>query len=888
MHSTTNTDNTDTQVLHVIEAYKHKTQVLDAQFNNQKHKVATLGYLPNLQKLLITRSQMLDRCLKKLWALFTLNKDSNIALFAIGGYGRREIFPSSDLDLLILFTSQLSLTQKEKIEAFIQALWHIGTTIGHSVRSLEDCIIFAQEDHTILTSLLSGRRITGYSDHFPTQLLSHLKTNSMPSSERFYHNKKQEYRKRHHKHSNTEYNLEPNIKDAPGGLRDLHTFLWIAKYTLGTSSLTKLVRQNKVNQEEQNLLQKGYDFISSIRYCLHLKVGRDENRLLFDYQKQIATELGFTGDKKNQAVEQFMKTYYRHASTIAAVVDLQLENIQEEIINNTQSLTDQPINDRFTIIDSKIAIRNEHIFTKQPSSILELFYLLGQSSNPLGIRANTIRRLREARHQINANFRSKQENTALFLLILQSPYRLVTQLQRMKRYGILGRYLPEFGQVIGQMQYDLFHVYTVDAHALLTVKNMRLLRHTEARETFPLASKIIHTLPNQMLLYIAGLFHDIAKGRGGDHSILGATDVENFCRRHSMTHENMQLITWLVREHLIMSITAQKMDINDHKVIEEFSKKVGDHERLDYLYLLTICDIRATNPKLLNPWRLSLINQLYLETSHLFKRTLETSEHWAGRTARKRTKAIELLHAKKIDKHLFIELWNNFGNGYFSKYSAENIAWHTEAILQHHNHSEPLVIAGLTQESNTQQVYTQIFIYTLDSEHIFINSVAVFSELGLNILDARVLTSKNGYTLNTYIVDDDNTGIISGTPQIYHKICTTIKNRLTHQDALPPPMHMNNIPRAHKHFNIQTIICIHNLLESPHTVISLETLNKPGLLSLIGHIFAKHQLYLHSAKILTFGERAEDFFYVSKHQQQLRCPTFTALLYNTLHDAITK
>jgi [protein-PII] uridylyltransferase len=334
----------------------------------------------------------------------------------------------------------------------------------------------------------------------------------------------------------------------------------------------------------------------------------------------------------------------------------------------------------------------------------------------------------------------------------------------------------------------------------------------------------------------------------------------------------------------MMSITAQKMDISDYRVIEEFAKKVGDHERLDYLYLLTICDIGATNPKLLNPWRLSLINQLYMETSQVFKRRLETSEHWAGRAARKRAKATELLREKGIHENLFLELWNSFGDNYFSKYSAEDICWHTEAIMQHNKPDKPLVIAGLTQESSTQ-VYTQIFIYMKDCERLFVNSVAVLSELGLNILDARVLTSKGGHTLNTYIVDDDDTGIISTTPQIYRKICQAMEDRLIHRGDLPDPIY-STIPRTHKHFNIQSIVRIHSLIDAPYTVISLETLDRPGLLALIGRIFAQHQLSLHSAKILTFGERAEDFFYVSYQQKRLSCPRLTALVYKDLEAAI--
>lgn len=850
----------------IIAHYKNQTNQVDALFETRKQFLAEKGRIPQLRQMLIRRSQIIDRALKHLWKLYGLDSYEDIALFAVGGYGRREVFPASDIDILILHHHPLHEEQQARLESFVQTLWDLGTPIGQSVRLVSECLALAASDHTILANLLNHRKIVVSSNSFSMELKTKLRTSSVSSSDDFFHQKRQEYLSRHSKHADTEYNLEPNIKEAPGGLRDIHALMWITQYTLGTGSLAKLMQLQILSQEELTLLQNGYDFIASIRYCLHVMVGRDENRLLFDYQKKLASELGFTGDHRTQAVEQFMKTYYRHASTIAAIVDMLLENIEEEVINTSQVLQ-APINERFMLMGNKIAVRHDKVFQDTPFAVLELFYLLGQSPAELGVRANTIRLLRQARHIIDDRFRHDPMNNALFLQILQSPYRLFTQLKRMKRYGILGRYLPEFGHVIGQMQYDLFHVYTVDAHALLVVQNMRLLRHAQARQTFPLASKIIHGLANRTLLYIAGLFHDIAKGRGGDHSILGADDVEKFCRRHQLTEADTQLITWLVLDHLIMSVTAQKMDISDYRVIEEFARKVGDQERLDYLYLLTICDIGATNPKLLNPWRLSLLNQLYMETAQVFKRSLAPSAHWAGRAARIRSKANELLREKGTHETAYAQLWASFGEDYFGKYSAEDIAWHTEAILQHKLPQQPLVIIGLTQESTTQ-VYTQIFIYMRDCPYLFVNSVATLSELGLNILDARILTSKAGHTLNTFIVDDDNTGIIANTPQIYRKICETMTERLAHSSSIPT-LSAPNIPRRHKHFEIKTLVRIHNRIDEPYAVIGIETLDRPGLLVLIGAALAKHQLSLHSAKILTFGERVEDFFYVSYQGERL-------------------
>ncbi|MEC8011996.1 MAG: [protein-PII] uridylyltransferase [Pseudomonadota bacterium] len=874
----------DKHAFDIITKYKAEIETLDAGFVASRHLVATKGKTSHqLRQKLLARSKIIDRCLISLWRLCKLDRENEIVLFATGGYGRREVFPSSDIDILILHQNDLTEAQQEKVEQFVQHLWDVGPSIGQSVRSLANCLQLAKEDHTVLTNLLNLRKVIGQATSFFIALRSNLQTNSVTSSEHFFHLKQKEYLERHRKHADTEYNLEPNIKEAPGGLRDIHTLLWISKYTLGLGSLTDLVRKRILGREELEQLQRAYDFIANIRYCLHLIVKRDENRLLFNYQKSVADMLGFKDSEGNRAVEHFMKTYYRHASTVAALVDLLLENVEEEI-SSSNEVHEVSINGRFKQIGHKIAVTHPEVFKETPSAVLELFYLLGQSPSLLGVRANTIRLLRDARYNIDDEFRQAPENTDLFLKILGSPYRLFTQLKRMKRYGILGRYLPEFGFIIGQMQFDLFHIYTVDAHALLVVQNMRLLRHNEAREKFPLASKIIHNIPSRTLLYIAGLYHDIAKGRGGDHSVLGAVDAAAFCRRHNLSEADTQLISWLVLHHLVMSVTAQKMDISDYRVIEDFANKVGDKERLDYLYLLTICDIAATSPKLLNPWRLSLMNQLYMETSQFFKRQLDKSEHWAGRASRTRTKAIQVLREKGILEQAFEHLWSGFGDEYFTKYSAEDIAWHTQAILQHDNPDEPLVIAGLTQESGTQ-VYTQIFIYTKDCAFLFVNSVAVLSELGLNILDARVLTSNNGYTLNTYIVDDDQTGVIASTPQIYRKICHAMVEQLK-QGAVIPILAPVLTPRTHKHFDIKTRVRIHNQLDEPYAIISIITLDRSGLLALIGKVFAKFSLSVHSAKILTFGEKAEDFFYVSYQGGHLKDQDMCEQLYQQLHDVL--
>jgi len=819
-----------------------------------------------LRNLLKERSRQVDKTIKRLWVLNALDKESNLTLCAVGGYGRRELFPKSDIDIVFLHTNKLSPQQATKIESLIQQLWDFGLSVGQSIRDISTCLEDCRSDHTILTNLLTSRALCGDRRHHRS--LKKMLINECPIPKHdFFHLKQQEYNQRHLKHADTEYNLEPNVKAAPGGLRDVHTISWISQYTLGANSLRQLLTRSIVHREELARLKEGYDFISASRFALHLITQRDENRLLFDYQKQVAEMLGFTDSNANQAVENFMKTFYRHASMIASLVDILIENIEEEMISLDGPSSIKPLNSRFDVIDSKIAVNCPSVFKEQPSSLLEIFYLLGQEPNFKGIRAATIRLLRSNRMLINEDFRSNPRNNALFLKILRSPYRLFAHLRLMKRYGILGRYLPEFGDVIGQMQYDLFHIYTVDAHALFTVQNMRLLRHAVSRDNFPLAAQLIHDIPDRTLLYIAGLFHDIAKGRHGDHSILGAQDVAKFCRRHQLSDTDTELVEWLVHDHLIMSVTAQKTDIGDHRVIQNFATKVRTQERLDYLYLLTICDIGATNPKLLNPWRLSLLNQLYIETKQTLKRGIDVTDTNSGRVNRMQDIAANYLRAKGIFKHQFHTLWQEFGTSYFLRNSAADIAWHTEAILKEKKFGQPLVIVGLTQDSPAQ-VYTQIFIYTADKPNLFATTVRTLTDLQLNILDARVLTSASGYTLNTFIVDDDNTGIIANTPQIFRSIRQQLSeaildsNRVIVQSKHP-------IPRRYKHFQIPLVVEFSSILREHETLVRIELLDRPGLLAEIGVLFAQRKINIHAAKILTFGEKAEDYFYVTNENNQV-------------------
>ncbi|MDG9783041.1 [protein-PII] uridylyltransferase [Metapseudomonas otitidis] len=837
------------------KAIRQAKDVLDARFANGR----------DIRRLVEDRAWFVDQILREAWARFYWSEDADIALLAVGGYGRGELHPYSDIDLLILLDSADHETFREPIEGFLTLLWDIGLEVGQSVRSVDECAEEARADLTVVTNLMESRTIAG-----PESLRRRMQEVTSPErmwpSKDFFLAKRQEQKARHAKYNDTEYNLEPNVKGSPGGLRDIQTILWVARRQFGSLNLHALVKEGFLVESECSMLASSQEFLWKVRYALHMLAGRAEDRLLFDHQRKLAGLLGFHGSDAKQAIEHFMQKYYRVVMAVAELSDLINQHFEEVILRSGENAVAQPLNSRFQLRDGYIEVAHPNVFKRTPFALMEIFVLMAQHPEIKGVRADTIRLLRDSRHLIDDDFRSDIRNTSLFIELCKSPQGIHRNLRRMNRYGILGRYLPEFGHIIGQMQHDLFHIYTVDAHTLNLIKHLRKLKWPELAEKFPLASKVIDKLPKPELIYIAGLYHDIGKGRGGDHSELGAIDAEAFCARHQLPAWDSRLVAWLVQNHLVMSTTAQRKDLSDPQVILDFARLVGDQTHLDYLYVLTVADINATNPSLWNSWRASLLRQLYTETKRALRRGLENPLDREEQIRQTQVAAIDILVRNGIDQDDAEQLWAQLGDDYFLRHTASDVAWHTEAILQHPDGNDPLVLIKETAQREFEGA-TQIFIYAPDQHDFFAVTVAAMSQLNLNIHDARIITSTSQFTLDTYIVLDTAGGSIGNDPARIQEIREGLIDALKNPDEYPAII-QRRVPRQLKHFAFPPEVTISNDAQRPVTVLEVIAPDRPGLLARIGRIFLDFDLSLQNAKIATLGERVEDVFFITDADNQ--------------------
>ncbi|MEJ6656679.1 MAG: [protein-PII] uridylyltransferase, partial [Pseudomonas sp.] len=538
------------------KALQHASDVLQARFEGGR----------DIHKLIHDRAWFTDQILRQAWSAIGCPNDPDIALLAGGGYGRGELHPHSDIDLLILLRDGIGDRYNEPISQFLTLLWDIGLEVGQSVRTISECQQEARADVTVITNLLESRLLVG-EESLRQAMLEAVGPQHMWTSAEFFRAKRAEQHARHAKFNDTEYNLEPNVKSSPGGLRDIQTIGWVALRHFGTSNLRQLVDQGFLNEPEYNILAGGRAFLWQVRFALHSLAGRAEDRLLFDHQRALARLFGFEDNDAKLAVERFMQKYYRIVMSLSELNDLLMQHFEEILLRDAESADIQPLNNRFQVRNHYIEVTHPQVFKRTPFALLEIFVLMAQHQEIRGVRADSIRLLRDHRHLIDDDFRSDIRNTSLFVELLRCREGVHRNLRRMNRYGILGRYLPEFGRIVGQMQHDLFHIYTVDAHTLNLIKHLRKLGRPDYQEKYPLAWKIFCRLPKPDLLYMAGLYHDIAKGRGGDHSELGAMDATLFCQRHKLPAWDTHLVSWLVEHHLIMSTTAQRKDISDPEVI---------------------------------------------------------------------------------------------------------------------------------------------------------------------------------------------------------------------------------------------------------------------------------------------------------------------------------
>ncbi|MCK5880662.1 MAG: [protein-PII] uridylyltransferase [Sinobacterium sp.] len=818
-----------------------------------------------VEGLIIARSKFIDTLISSIWQFFFKQPQQGLSLVAVGGYGRQELLPHSDIDLLFLVTPESIKEHSETLEQIITFLWDIKLDIGHSVRTVDDCIEQASNDITIMTNLMESRTICGDANLL-AELLPEITPENIWPSKDFFQAKWAEQKKRHEKFNNTEYNLEPNIKVCPGGLRDIQMIGWIAKRHFNVDRIFELAELGFLTDEEFEIMVNGHSFLLKLRFCLHMITGREEDRLLFENQISIAKILDYQDTEDGLAIEHLMKDYYCWAISLSELNDLIMQLFDEQILRACDAEDFLVINPRFRLRNQYLETANDKVFTSDPAALLELFSILANHDNINGVRASTIRQIRENRHLITEEFRQDSRNQQFFLDVIRSRRRVASTIKMMKRYGILGKYIPAFNKIIGLSQHDLFHIYSVDAHTILVLKWARRFSYEDMREKFPIANQVMKGIEKKELLYLACIFHDIAKGRGGDHSRLGANDAFEFCRQHGYNFRDSNLVAWLVKQHLLMSFTAQKKDLSDPDVIRDFALKVGDQFHLDLLFALTVADINGTNPELWNSWRSSLLRQLYYETKRMLHRGLENIIDKQDIIIDKQLAARELLLEANIDKKTTKLLWSNAGDDYFIRESAIDIAWHTTEIARNLNDNQPLVLLKSANDLIFSGA-TQLFIHTQDKKHVFAIVTGILEQHQLSIVDARIYSSNSGYTLDTFfIIDADGEPLEDDDPRF----------TLTQQDIieqLSKPDDFSELinrrtPRQLKFFSIPTRAFISHIEDKDFSTLEVISADRPGLLATLGTIFAEFNLNLINAKIVTLGERIEDVFFISDENQQ--------------------
>jgi [Protein-PII] uridylyltransferase len=809
-----------------------------------------------VERLVRDRARLVDLLLKSAWHAHLGEHAREIALIAVGGYGRGELNLCSDIDILILLPKSEATPWQPRLEKFLTFMWDIGLEVGHSVRTIDDCQRESAADVSVATTLIEARLLCGPESLFEAMRRALAPERVWPTKE-FFEAKVAEQLARHHRYHDTAYNLEPNVKSSPGGLRDIQTIGWVAKRHFGAESLDELVEHGFLTKSELRKLKTAQAYLWKIRFALHVLTKRREDRLLFDHQIKLAKMFGYEDASYTLAVEQFMQRYYRTAMDVSLLNEMLLQLFREAIIFDAAS-DPIPVNPRFQIRNDYLEITQDDVFDRYPSALLEIFVILQQHPEVRGVRASTIRQLTRHLWLIDEEFRQHPRNHRLFLEILSAPVGVTHELRRMNLYGVLGRYIPAFGRIVGRMQYDLFHAYTVDAHTLFVVSNLRRLAMPKYDHELPELSRIMQSLPKPELAYLAALFHDIAKGRGGDHSELGAVDAEAFCLEQGLSPYDARLVAWLVRHHLLLSVTAQKKDISDPKVIHEFAQIVGDQTHLDYLYVLTVADVRGTNPKLWNNWKAALFAEFYERTKQALRRGLETPIDKDQLIAETQARARELIVRSGVPAERIDELWQRFTDTYFLRHTPEEIAWHTR-MLANRDAADDTSLVSVEQRSGRGG--TGISTYTPQTQHSFARTTALLDQLGLNIVDARITPTADGFSLAIYHVLEDTGAEIADSVRL-RDIQQQLAIALSRPDDAAVTV-TRRAPRQVRMFSTPTQVAFSEDPVNQLTIIELIAGDRPGLLSEVAKIFMSEGVDIYTSKILTVGERAEDVFYVA-------------------------
>lgn len=816
----------------------------------------------DVNQLVKARAWVVDQLIIHAW-ISLIPADKNISLVAVGGFGRGELHPHSDVDLLILLAEPSpGEALRTAIEIFVTLLWDAGFYLGHSVRTVKACVSEAKKDITTATALMESRLLSGR-EEMMVKMLEATAADQVWSAAEFFDAKFEEQVKRHQQYHGTAYNLEPNIKEGPGGLRDIQMIGWVAKRHFNTQSLHTLVERGFLTESELQDLKDGRTFLWEIRYALHLLAGRGEDRLLFEFQRQIAEHFSGVKDSQhsNAGVEQFMQRYYRTVMQIERLNEMLLQLFSEELLPH-KTVPSTGLGEDFRVTHGFLEVSDDGLFERRPVAMMELFVLLAKHEHILGVRASTIRLIRDNLYRVDETFRADEQARQYFYELICQTSGVYTQLQRMNRYGILAAFIPVFANIVGRMQFDLFHVYTVDQHILFVLKNLRRFAYGKYSSDFAHAADIFKQIDHPEVLYLAALFHDIAKGRQGNHSTLGAEDARAFCRQLPLSEEHCERVAWLVEQHLVMSQTAQRRDITDPETIKTFSEVVGNQTRLDYLYLVTIADIAATSPKLWNNWKDSLLWELYSVTSMALAEGSSNIFDRNHRIEKSRAGVRDILLQEGLSRGAVDTLWDSLPQNVFLSFSRSQLEWTASTVLNAGPDSSVLVAIREVEE----QGVSELLVHTPDYLGLFSAVTTVIDEIGLDVLAARVGTTTSGKSFDLFQLMDRHAQALN------HIDCERLKLRLCEvlADTRVPEPVVRRLPRRLRPFKSTARIQFSAAHGGEKTLMDLACSDRPGLLSNISAAMVTCSIRIHDARIATLGDRVEDAFIISdKHNAPL-------------------